>query len=408
MIGVNLRIASRALCATPMRSLLTVLGIMIGVAALITMVAVTAGAGGRIDEQIRSLGANLLMVLPGSQTSGGARLGAGTRHTLTEEDAAAIAHALPVTAAPTVSGKAQLVHANRNWSSLVGGIVPDYLAVRDWRVARGRPITAADVARSAKVALLGAATAKRLFEDVDPIGRTVRIGRVPCEVVGVLAPKGQEGSGRDQDDVVLMPLSTARARVLGGGHAANRRSVSFILVKAPDAAALEEVERGIATLLRQRHRIAAPADDDFIVRNPAAAAAAQAEAMRSLGLLFASVALVSLVVGGISIMNIMLVSVTERTREIGLRQAVGARPGDIRNQFLMEATILAMIGGVTGIGLGAAVSTLIATLADWPVRIDPLAALLAVGFSGCLGIVFGLYPAARAAHLEPIAALRHE
>ena len=408
MIGVNLRIAVRALRASPTRSILTVLGIMIGVAALITMVAVTAGASGQINDQIRSLGSNLLMVLPGSQTSGGARLGAGTNHTLTEEDAAAIARDLQVTATPTVSGQAQLVHANRNWSSLIGGIVPEYLAVRDWRVERGRPITAADVARTAKVALLGAATAKRLFEDGDPLGKTVRIGRVPCEVIGILAPKGQEGTGRDQDDVVLMPLPTARARVLGGGHAANRRAVSFILVKVAQASALEEVERGIATLLRQRHRITTPDGDDFIVRNPAAAAAARAEAMRSLGLLFASVALVSLVVGGISIMNIMLVSVTERTREIGLRQAVGARPGDIRNQFLMEAAILAMIGGITGVGLGAAASAIIATLADWPVRIDPVAALLAVGFSGCIGIAFGIYPAARAARLEPITALRHE
>jgi putative ABC transport system permease protein len=406
VIGVNLRIASRALRASPMRSVLTVLGIMIGVAALITMVAVTAGASSQISDQIRSLGANLLMVLPGSQTSGGARLGAGTRHTLTEDDAAAIARYLPVVAAPTVSGQAQLVHANRNWSSLVGGIVPEYLAVRDWRIARGRPITAGDVARTAKVALLGAATAKRLFEDDDPVGKTVRIGAVPFEVAGVLAPKGQEGTGRDQDDVVLMPLSTARARVLGGGHAANRRAVSFILVKVASAAALEEAQRDITTLLRQRHRVNDAASDDFIVRNPAAAASARAEAMRSLGLLLASVALISLVV--IGIMNIMLVSVTERTREIGLRQAVGARPGDIRNQFLMEAAILAMIGGLTGVALGAGVSAAIATLADWPVRVDPLAALLAVGFSGFIGIVFGFYPAARAARLEPIMALRHE
>jgi putative ABC transport system permease protein len=405
------RSATRALRANLLRSALTMLGIVIGVAAVIAMVAVGSGAQTQVADQIRSLGANLLLVQPGSSRDGAVRLGAGSRHSLTEDDAAAIAAEVPgvLTAAPTVAGDAHLVHGNLNWSTLVGGITPDYLIARDWSVTSGRSFAAQEVESAAKVVLLGATTARELFPNGEPLGQGIRIANVPFTVIGVLGEKGQAAaSGRDQDDVALIPLSAAKLRVLGARSQVSRQSVDFVMVKAASTAAMAGVQQQIEQLLRQRHRLPPGADDDFQVREPAAAMEAQAAAARSLTLFLAAVASVSLVVGGISIMNIMLVSVTERTREIGLRQAVGARRRDIRHQFLIEAVMLCLLGGLTGIALGVAAAVAIAELVGWPIFISPLAAVVAFGFAGAVGVFFGFYPAHKASRLDPIEALRFE
>jgi putative ABC transport system permease protein len=404
------RSAVRALRANLLRSALTMLGIVIGVAAVIAMVAVGSGAQTQVAEQIRSLGANLLLVQPGSESEGAVRLGAGSRHNLTEEDAAAIAAEVPdvLAAAPTVAGNAHLVHGNRNWSSVVGGVTPDYLVARDWRIAKGRAFTSDEVETAAKVVLLGATVVEELFANEGPLGQLVRIANVPFTVVGVLGAKGQAAeSGRDQDDVALLPLTAAKLRVLGARSQVSRRAVDFIMVKATSTDTMAPVQLQIEQLLRQRHRLA-PDDDDFKIREPAAAMEAQAAAARSLTLFLAAVASVSLVVGGISIMNIMLVSVTERTREIGLRQAVGARRQDIRGQFLIEAVMLCVLGGLTGIVLGIGVAIAIAELVGWPIFVSPLAVLVAFGFAGAVGVFFGFYPAHKASRLDPIEALRFE
>jgi putative ABC transport system permease protein len=406
-----MRSAIRALRANLLRSALTMLGIVIGVAAVIAMVAVGSGAQTQVADQIRSLGANLLLVQPGSLRDGAVRLGAGSRQSLTEEDAAAIGAEVPgvLTAAPTVAGNAHLVHGNLNWASLVGGVTPDYLIARDWSVAKGRAFTFKEMDIAAKVVLLGATTAAELFPDEEPLGQVVRIANVPFTVIGVLAEKGQaSASGRDQDDVALIPLTTAKLRVLGGRSQVSRRAVDFIMVKARSTDVMASVQQQIGRLLRQRHRLIADADDDFQVREPAAAMEAQAAAARTLTLFLAAVASVSLVVGGISIMNIMLVSVTERTREIGLRQAVGARRCDVRNQFLIEAVTLCLLGGLAGIALGIGAAIAVAELLGWPIFVSPAAVVTAVAFAGAVGVFFGFYPAHKASRLDPIEALRFE
>ena len=404
------RIALRAVLANPLRSALTMLGIVIGVAAVIAMVAIGSGAQEQVTNQIRSLGANLVLVLPGSINEGAVRLGAGRRASLSQEDAAAIAAELPgvVVAAPALAGQAHAVHGNRNWSTFIGGVTPDYLIARDWRVERGRAFNPAEVAAGAKVALIGTTLAAELFADEEPIGATVRFGSVPFEVVGLLADKGQnDGAGRDQDDVVLLPLSAARLRVIGSSEV-NRRAVHFILVKAASSEATTAIQEPIRRLLRQRHRLAPAAEDDFQLREPAAAMRAHAEATRSLTFLLAAVASVSLVVGGISIMNIMLVSVAERTREIGLRRAVGARKRDIKHQFLIEAVLLCLLGGIVGMALGMGAAAALAELAGWPVFVSPVSVAAAVGVAGAIGVSFGFYPALKASALDPLEALRLE
>ena len=406
-----MRSAVRALRANLLRSVLTMLGIVIGVAAVIAMVAVGSGAQTQVDDQIRSLGANLLLVQPGSLREGAVRLGAGSRQSLTENDAVAIATEVPgvLTAAPTVAGNAHLVHGNLNWSSLVGGVTPDYLIARDWSVAEGRVFSSEEMAAAAKVALLGATVAKELFPDEQPLGQVVRIANVPFTVIGVLVEKGQaSASGRDQDDVALIPLTSAKLRVLGARSQVRRSAVDFIMVKATSTSAMAPVQSQISQLLRQRHRLTPDADDDFQIREPAAAMEAQAAAARTLTLFLAAVASVSLLVGGISIMNIMLVSVTERTREIGLRQAVGAQRRDVRNQFLIEAVMLCLLGGVTGIALGIGAAIAIAELFGWPIFVSSAAIVTAFGFAGAVGMFFGFYPAHKASRLDPIEALRFE
>jgi putative ABC transport system permease protein len=406
----SLRIAIRALRVNKLRSALTVLGIVVGVGAVVCMVAVGAGAQAEVSEKIRTLGANLLLVLPGAKNSGGARLESGTQPTLTEEDAASIRHELVdvQVAAPLMSRSMPLVAANKNWVTLVAGINPDYLVAREWQVASGRSFASDEIASGSKVAIVGSVIVEELFNGRAGVGETFRIGNVPFTVIGVLDKKGLIAAGRSQDDVVFIPLSAAKSRVLGAVRGATREALDFISIKISDATAMSEVEREIETLLRQRHRIRGDAPSDFRIENPADVLLARGAAVRLLSSLLIAVAAVSLVVGGISIMNIMLVSVTERTREIGLCMAVGANRRDIQAQFLIEALILALMGGLVGATLGAVAAVAIAWEARWPILISPWAIILACGFAGFVGISFGLYPAYRAARLDPITALRFE
>lgn len=408
-LGISFRIALRALRVNKMRSALTMLGIIIGVSAVIAMVAVGAGASASIAEQIQSIGSNLIIVLSGSTTSGGIRMGHGTALTLTEDDAWAIAREVPAVemAAPTMRGTAQVVYGNQNWSTVIQGGTPEYLGVREWAVAYGRPLTPRDVTGVGKVALMGQTVVENLFGDTDPLGQIVRIKNVPFTVIGVLAPKGQSSSGQDQDDVVVIPLSTAKKRVLGVSQA-NVRSVGAILVRARSPELIGEAVEQTTALLRQRHRIQPGQEDDFTVRNLSDIFAAREDSARTMALLLGAIASVSLLVGGIGIMNIMLVSVTERTREIGLRMAVGARGRDILSQFLIEAFTLALIGGIMGILIGIGASKLLSLIAQWETLISPGAIVVAFCFSAAVGIFFGYYPARKAASLDPIEALRYE
>jgi len=386
------------------------LGIVVGVAAVVCMVSVGAGAQAEVSEKIRTLGANLLLVMPGARNAGGARLESGTQPTLTEEDAASIRRELvdAQVAAPLLSRSMPLVAANRNWVTLVAGINADYLVAREWQVTNGRSFTGEEIASGAKVAIVGSVIIEELFGGRAGVGETFRIGNVPFTVIGVLDNKGLGAAGRSQDDVVFIPLSTAQSRVLGAVRGTTREALDFISIKVSDATAMSEMEREIEALLRRRHRIRGDAPSDFRIENPADVLVARGAAVRTLGILLIAVAAVSLVVGGISIMNIMLVSVSERTREIGLRMAVGASRRDIRWQFLIEALILALIGGLVGAALGAAAAVAIAWKAGWPILISPWTVILACGFAGFVGISFGLYPAHRAARLDPIVALRFE
>ncbi|MEW5888533.1 MAG: ABC transporter permease [Pseudomonadota bacterium] len=405
----TLRVALQALRANKLRSALTMLGIIIGVAAVIVMIAVGRGAQSRVAEQIRALGANIIMVQSGSSTSGGARAGAGSQLTISEDDAYALAREVDEVeaAAPNLRGSGQVIAGNVNWSTVFYGTTPDYLAVRAWAVAEGRPFDQSDVNGATKVALLGQTVAKNLFGDASPIDQVIRVRNVPVTVIGVLERKGQSMWGQDQDDVILLPISTARKRVLGTTQAKSR-NVNTIMVKIRDGTDLAGAESRMKDLLRQRHRLQPEQEDDFYVRNLAEVFEAQEASSRVLALLLAAVAAVSLLVGGIGIMNIMLVSVTERTREIGLRMAVGARARDILTQFLVEAVTLSGIGGVIGIALGTAGAYLAGQLAGWRIELSAAAILLAAGFAAGVGVFFGYYPARKASRLLPIEALRYE
>ena len=405
----SMRIALRALRVNKLRSTLTMLGIIIGVAAVIVMIAIGSGAQARIEEQIKALGSNLIMLLPGSVTAGGVRMGVGSRNTLTEDDSYAIQREVAdvVTAAPQLRGTGHVVAANSNWSTVFYGVTPEYFEARNWVIGEGRGFEPADLSGAAKVALLGETVARNLFGDADPIGQVIRIRKVPFTVIGTLQRKGQSLMGQDQDDVILMPISSARKRVLGGS-VARQRTVQAIFCKVREGADMKQVESDIRSLLRQRHRLQPGAEDDFSLRNLAEILAAREESSRIMALLLAAVASVSLLVGGIGIMNIMLVSVTERTREIGLRMAVGARARDILAQFLVEAVTLALIGGLIGIVLGLGGSWLIAHFAEWRVELRPDSVVLAVGFAAAVGVFFGFYPARKASRLLPIEALRYE
>jgi putative ABC transport system permease protein len=405
----TLKVALAALRVNKLRSMLTMLGIIIGVGAVITMVAVGAGAQARVEDQIRSLGSNLIIILSGNFTSGGVRMGSGSQLTISEDDAYSLAREIPSiqVAAPTLRGNGQVVFGNTNWATQISGITPDYLEARQWEVVAGRPIDPTHVDSAAKVVLLGQTVARSLFGDADPVGETVRIRRVPHTVIGVLDRKGQSMIGQDQDDVALIPITTARKRVLGGTNV-KTRNVQNITVRVRDGADIAATEQEMRDLLRQRHKLQSSQEDDFFIRNLSEVLAAQEASSRILALLLAAIASVSLIVGGIGIMNIMLVSVTERTREIGLRMAVGARGRDILTQFLVEAVTLALIGGLIGIALGAIASFAVGHFAGWRTEMSAAAVLLAVGFSGAIGVFFGFYPARTASRLVPIDALRHE
>jgi len=337
------------------------------------------------------------------------RLGSGTHASLTEDDAWAIQREIPVVAvaAPSVFGKTQAIHGNRNWGTKVQGITSEYLVAREWGVSAGRAFTTDEIRRSAKTVLLGATVADKLFPEADPLGAIIRVSDTPFTVVGVLEAKGQTSLGTDQDDKVMVPLATARSRLLGGGPA-RFRSVQYIMVKVYDGKSLEHAEQAVRDLLRQRHGLSDGAPEDFSIRNLVELQAHREEASGTLAFWLTAVASVSLVVGGISIMNILLVAVSERTREIGLHLAVGARRRDIRDQFLAEALTLALLGGAVGLALGALLSLAIGQLGDLPIRIDLGGVLLAEGAAAAVGIFFGLYPALKASRLSPIDALRAE
>jgi len=407
--SVNLLIALQALRVNKLRSVLTMLGIVIGVAAVIAMIAIGGGAQQRVQEQIASLGSNLLIVIPGSVIQSGARLGLGNAQTLTESDYKAIQMEIPEVqvAAPVTRGNAQVVYGNTNWATSINGVYNDYFEAREWNLTEGRFFDQGEISRFGKVAIIGKTVASQLFGEDTPIGEVVRIRGIPFEIIGVADGKGQSGMGQDQDDVIFVPLTTGRNRLFGEPRGRIAR-VGTILVKANNGADTKYVEDRVTDLLRQRHRIRPTMENDFQVRNLSEILKTQEAASRVMSMLLAAVASVSLLVGGIGIMNIMLVSVTERTREIGLRLAVGARSKDIMTQFLVEAMTLSTIGGGIGVLLGVGISLLVAWLASWNISLSFLSIVLAVGFSATIGIFFGYYPAKTAAQMQPIAALRYE
>jgi len=403
----TIKIAVNALSINKMRSGLTMLGIIIGVAAVIAMLSVGSGARTQISKEISSLGSNLLMVWPGTATSGGLRVGFGTMPTLTSDDARAMAQEAPDVAfvAPVLNGTAQVVYGNQNWSTIITGTTPDFFELREWPLESGRAFIQRDVDGATKVALLGQTVVENLFGHEDPLGKVIRIKKIPFKVVGVLARKGQSPIGQDQDDSIYIPLTTAQKRLFGTTFPG---MVRMIIAKAKTQEAIQNAEKQITELLRQRHHIMPGREDDFSVRNLTEMLATAEQAAKIMSILLGSIASVSLIVGGIGIMNIMLVSVTERTREIGIRMAVGAKPKDMLMQFLVEAVVLAIIGGSAGIIVGAIGSWLISYFAGWEVSISLFAIMLAFGFSAFVGIFFGFYPARKASRLAPVECLRYE
>jgi putative ABC transport system permease protein len=380
------------------------LGIIIGVGAVIAMVAIGEGAKATIRSQIASLGTNVLIVLPGTLTQGGVRTGSGGANTLMDGDAKAMMQELPSVAfaSPALRRQDQVVAGNLNWSTLAQGVAPEFQHVRDWQVMEGRFIHEGDIESAAKVAVLGQTVVDKLFGNDDPIDSVIRIRNIPFRVVGTLAPKGQSSQGTDQDDTVMIPYTTMQKRLMRITH------VQSIVVSAVSADRVQEAQEQITALLRQRHRIGPDRDDDFTIRNLSDIAQAATSSAQVMAVLLGIVASISLVVGGIGIMNIMLVSVTERTREIGIRMAVGARSRDIMLQFLVEAVVMAATGGILGILLGIGSSEILNQWAQWPILIRPDIVMVAFLFSGAVGVFFGFYPAQKAAHLDPIEALRYE
>jgi putative ABC transport system permease protein len=405
----SLRIALTAISANTLRSILTTLGIIIGVGSVIVMVAVGSGARHEVDRQINSLGTNLLVVYPGASRVGGRSAGAGTSLPLAEDDIQAIRKKVPgvVAISGQLSGSAPVIRGNMNTVTRIYGVHDQYFTARDWNVTEGRSFNPQDLRTGARVAVVGQTVVKNLFEGYDPIGQSIRVKNVPFLIVGVLAAKGQTSWGSDQDDIVLLPMSAARGRILGRSAVMND-AVGQISVKFDPSMDLTEAQESVEQVLRQSRRIQPGAEDNFNVRNLTEFLKARTAAATTLGWLLGATSVISLIVGGIGIMNIMLVSVTERTREIGLRMAVGARRSDIMSQFLVEAIMLCLLGGVIGIVLGLGAAALTAKLAEWPVLISPEVILMALAAAAGTGIFFGFFPARRAAHLNPIDALRSE
>jgi len=395
-------ISLRALRRNKLRSFLTALGIIIGVGAVITMVSIGNGAKAQVEAQVASLGRNVISVFPGSSTSGGARGGQGSSNTLTVEDALAIKREIlgAVAVSPELRQGYQVQGNGLNWRTQVHGVDPDFLSIRTWNIAEGDMFTEIDVRSTAKVCVIGTTIVNQIFPDVDPVGQILRVGNIPFRIVGVLESKGFNYFGSDQDDVVLMPYTSFMSRVFRW-----RNTVNNILIEASTPEAMERVQLDITDLLAQRRSNRVP---DFTVRNQLELAAAASKTSGTMTQLLAGIAFVSLVVGGIGIMNIMLVSVTERTREIGIRLAIGAHDRDIRIQFLIEAMILSAMGGILGSLLGIGISHTLSHLNGWPVLISTQSIVVAVAFSAAVGIGFGFYPAHKAAKLDPIEALRFE
>jgi len=403
---VIFRIAFRALARNKMRSALTMLGIVIGVAAVIAMVSIGQGAQASVQAQIASVGTNLLFVGAGSQNVGGVRSGTGATNsnTLTVEDIEAIRREIPsvAMASPTVNARSQIVFGNQNWNTSVQGVNEQFPQIRKWVVQSGEFFTEADVRTAARVVVLGQTVAESLFPGADPVGQMVRVRELPFRVIGVMARRGQDAQGRDQDDNALAPFTTIQKKLLAITH------VQFSYVSAISPGATYTAQEQITELLRQRHKLAPNQENDFFVRNLTDVAEAADETNRIMTILLGSIAGVSLLVGGIGIMNIMLVSVTERTREIGIRMAIGARSSAVRTQFLIESIVLSLTGGAIGIMVGIAISLLIPMMLGWPTLISFIAIVGSVIFSAAVGIFFGYYPARKAAGLDPIDALRYE
>ena len=399
-----LKVASQSILKNKMRTLLTMLGIVIGVGAVIVMVAIGHGAQRQIESQISSLGTNLIMVMPGSATQGGVSQGAGAFNRLTVEDADRIKRegTMLTSVSPVISTRTQVIGGAGNWRTMINGVSPDFLTIRDWGVSSGELFTDADVKASRKVAVLGATVASKLFPDGNAVGAQIQIGHAPFTVSGVLAPKGQNAGGMDQDDVILMPYTTAQNRLSG-----NMR-LGQILASTSTSSDIPAAQEEIRGIMREAHRLGDGAEDDFTVRNQTEIAEAATKTTSVMTGLLAAIASISLLVGGIGIMNIMLVSVTERTREIGIRLAIGARGSDVLTQFLVESVVMSLLGGVIGLALGYGGAALLAHLTGWAVSTPTSAVLIAVGFSGAVGVFFGYYPARKAAALNPIQALRYE
>jgi putative ABC transport system permease protein len=408
-VFASCKVAIGALRVNTLRSFLAMLGVIIGVASVIVMVSVATGAGQAIEARIKALGTNVLVVMPGSYTSGGRRSGEGTALALSEDDLAAIRATVPgvAAAAGMVSGSAPVVVGNANWTTSVNGVNEDFLEVRDWPVAEGRSFTEAELRAGAKVTILGATTARELFGSAPVIGEQIRIKNVPFIVVGVLSAKGQSGWGTDQDDTALVPLATARRRLFGAEQTVPD-NLRQIMVEIASTEGMSDAQEEIETLLRERRHVRTGSPDDFQVRNMAEFIRARSEAQSILGLLLGATAAISLIVGGIGIMNIMLVSVTERTREIGLRMAVGARRRDILSQFLIEAVTLCVLGGLIGLTIGGGTALAMSIWGNWPISLSPSLVLIALASAGLVGVFFGYYPARRASLMNPIDALRYE
>lgn len=397
-------VALKALRRNMMRTLLTALGIIIGVAAVITMVGLGQGASSEVQEQVNRLGQNVVLVFPGARQLGGVSIGGGSANTLTVEDAVALRDEIPevIAASPEVRSQRVLVYGNQNWFTRVYGQSHDYLQIRQWGIESGRMYNEEDVERAALVAVVGQTIVDELFEGADPIGETVRVRGLPLEIIGVLEPKGMSLMGSVQDDIVLVPYTTGFQRISGRSHA------MVINVQVYDDNSMEIAQQKITDLLRERHNLAPDQEDDFTVQTQEEIAQAATETSRIMTWLLASIAGVSLFVGGIGIMNVMLVSVTERTREIGLRLAVGAKSPDVLLQFLIESVVLCLLGGIGGIILGIISTELIASYAGWPALFSTTAMVVAVTVSAAVGVFFGFYPAWKASRLDPIVALRRE
>ncbi|WP_094606070.1 ABC transporter permease [Sporomusa silvacetica] len=404
MFWESVKIALDALVSNKLRSILTMLGIIIGVGAVIAMVSIGMGVRDKVSNSIASLGSNLIIVTPGAASSSGVRQAAGTNITLTLKDAEALAREVNGigAVAPSVSKQYQMVAGNMNWTTSVQGTTPEYLEVRNLSVQAGSFITNEDVETRNRVAVIGTTVASNLFTNINPIGQSIRINNAPFTIIGVLEGKGQSAGGQDQDDTVIIPLTTAQERMMGITY------VQTISVQAANSEVVDEVQEGITSLLRARHDITADKTDDFTVRNLASVMATAQETTGTITMLLGSIAAISLLVGGIGIMNIMMVSVTERTREIGIRKALGARYSNILMQFLIEAIVIGVIGGAIGIVIGIGTSYAISSIAGWNTVVTATPILVAFGFSVGIGLFFGLYPARKAALLNPIDALRYE